>query len=189
MPLVHHFSLMSWLWKKWIENSYFLSKVNIFKWKSSTKLIADKSRILSASVAIQDYVCYPECLMLWLTDYCLRVPYAHLQLLLPMKHLFPPKDLTNRARWAKAEVMSLLWIYLGIFEHSCQTEEKLETLFLHSVFSDTPKSLLESTCVREEIPQTAGVLHTFWEEWARRKAATSQCLISQWRSLCSLPHC
>lgn len=106
---------MSWLWKKWIENSNFLSKVKIFKWKSSTKLIADKSRILSASVAIQDHVCYPECLMLWLTDYCLRVPCAHVQLLFLMKHLFPPKDLSNRGCWAKAEMMSLLWIYLEIF--------------------------------------------------------------------------
>lgn len=41
-----------------------LPKVRISKWKSSTKLIADKSRILSASVAIPDHVGHPACPML-----------------------------------------------------------------------------------------------------------------------------
>lgn len=120
MPLVHHFSLISWRWKKLIENSNCLPKAEISKWKSSTKLIADKSRSLCASVVVQDHVCRPECLglMLWVIDYCLRVPYAHMQLLFPMKLLVPLTDLSKRGCWAKAEVMSLLWIYSGIFEHT-----------------------------------------------------------------------
>lgn len=157
VPLVHHFSLVSWLWKEQIENSNCLPKVKISKWKPSTKLIADKFRILSASVAIQDHVCHPECLMVWVTDYSLRVPCAHMQLFFPMKHLFPLTDLPKTDCWAKAEVMSLLWIYLGIFEPLqdpllSNWREAGNTFPLLSVSPDTPKSLLKNTCVREEIP-------------------------------------
>lgn len=130
--LVHHFPLISWLWKKWIENSNYLPKVKISKWKSSTKLIADTFRILSALLPyrIKYVIQSVPCFELWITASELPMHTCSCSFLWSIYFLLQicPREVAEPGqRWCHC--CGYIWGFLSPPRiQSCKTEERLGTL-------------------------------------------------------------